>query len=304
MGLQPKSIPLDSLLLDPNNFRFLDDPDFQRAEAHRFHEASVQDRANRRLRNDELRPLKRSILTNGYMEIERIVVRRYDSPEDKFLVLEGNRRLAALRWIKADYDSGIDVPEGVLATLDAVPCLVASGEDLDSSFYDALMGVRHVSGIKAWGGFQEATLVKDLADEHGLDPPAIADRLGMHVRDVNRRYRAIKALEQMADDEEFGGFATADRYPVFHEAVSLPKVRDWLGWNGEASRFTNSEALEDFYSLISPGETESGEPREAKLPTYQQVRQLKDILGHPEAVLMLTDPDRSFFNSLTNGRTV
>src|SRR5687768_13567405 len=38
------------LLLDPNNYRYQDSADFVYADEKRFHEASVQDRAYRRLR--------------------------------------------------------------------------------------------------------------------------------------------------------------------------------------------------------------------------------------------------------------
>jgi hypothetical protein len=43
-----EQVPLDSLLLDPNNYRFQDETDFVFAEPARFHEETVQVRAGGR----------------------------------------------------------------------------------------------------------------------------------------------------------------------------------------------------------------------------------------------------------------
>src|SRR5262245_54005982 len=67
------NVSLDSLLLDPNNFRFQDDEDFVSVEATRFHEPAVQARANDRLKKD-VADLKRSIRRSGFIPVERLVV--------------------------------------------------------------------------------------------------------------------------------------------------------------------------------------------------------------------------------------
>lgn len=140
------------LLLDPNNYRYQDKPDFSYADEKRFHEEGVQDRAFRRLRREEsLVQLKNSFVTNGFIPVERLVVRPYPHAEDRYLVLEGNRRLAALRWIADDYEAGVDIPESVLTSLEAVPVIIVE-DQADPAFYESLMGVRHVSGIRQWGG--------------------------------------------------------------------------------------------------------------------------------------------------------
>ena len=105
-------LPQRKLLLDPNNYRFQDDPDYVHADEKRFHELGVQERAFRRLKAEEsLVQLKNSFRTNGFIPLERLVVRPYSHAEDCYLVLEGNRRLAALRWIADDYQAGVEVPE-------------------------------------------------------------------------------------------------------------------------------------------------------------------------------------------------
>ena len=84
--LRETEYPIAQLLLDPNNYRFLDAPDFRWAEDTRFHEPKVQDAAYRRLRADNsLQALKNSILANGFLPIERLVVRPYEHQKDTYL---------------------------------------------------------------------------------------------------------------------------------------------------------------------------------------------------------------------------
>src|SRR5712691_3060410 len=87
----------DLLLFDPNNYRFQDTDNFVYAAEERFHEDSVQRRAYQRIRlEDGLQALKSSIMRNGYIPVERIVIRPdTGSASGKYLVIDGNRRLAA-----------------------------------------------------------------------------------------------------------------------------------------------------------------------------------------------------------------
>ncbi|NYE19617.1 ParB N-terminal domain-containing protein [Microbacterium immunditiarum] len=290
---------LSELLFDPNNFRFQDEPNFARADETRFAEASVQDRAYQRLRREGISELKSSILANGFLQVERLVVRPH-APSGKYLVVEGNRRLAALRWIAEDHEAGVPVPPEVLDVLRAVPVLTLDAGDAHAA-YLAIMGVRHVGGIKQWGGYQRAKLVTDLRDTYQLETPEVAARLGMTAHEVNRRYRAFKALQQMQRDDEYMDSATSDKYPLFHEALSLPAVREWLKWDDAKSQFEDIEQVHHFYSLITETvdqDEESAEVRLPKLPTYVQVRELRTILTNPEAKQVLLDPDRSFPDAL------
>jgi hypothetical protein len=47
------------------------------------------------LRTEGLTELKNSILANGFLDFERIVVQPYEPVDGLFLVIEGNRRVAA-----------------------------------------------------------------------------------------------------------------------------------------------------------------------------------------------------------------
>jgi hypothetical protein len=302
--LHSETLSPDALLLDPNNYRFQDTENFVYAAEDRFHEDSVQNNALRRIRDEEgLQSLKNSILRNGFMPVERIVVRPYkDSVEGKYVIIDGNRRLAAIKWILEDQKAGVPVSESVLNSIKNLPVVVAELDVADEVFRASLMGIRHVSGAKAWGGYQRAKLIADMRDKLNLDATEVAGRLGLAAQEVNRRFRAFKALQQMQEDEDHGGYSTPEMYPLFHEAVSIPIVRTWLGWNDESNSFTNTENLPQFYQLITPTEDENGSSQEAKIQTYSQVRELRNILSKSEAKRILLDPSRSFQDAITSAR--
>lgn len=282
--MEAKDISLDNLLLDPNNYRLQEVSGYVSVSPDRFQLEQVQKTTLQRLQDEGLKELQKSIIANGFLPIERIVVVPHAAAEGQYLVIEGNRRVAALRGLRDQLNAGIEIPDNVTAVFDAVPCIVAADDPKFPFFRETLMGVRHVGGIKQWGGYQRAKLIVDLRDDHELEATEIADRLGLSVQEVNRRYRAFKALQQMELNEDYAEYANPSKYPLFHEAMSLPVVRTWLGWNDVDSKFDDLENEEQFYQLITPRrDEETGQAPQPKLKTYSDVRELKRILPNPEA---------------------
>ena len=300
--MRSSEIKLEKLLLDPVNYRFQDEAAFKAIPADRYHLDQVQKSTLQLIKKSGIKELHDSIIANGFLQIERIVVVPYEHPETEgyFLVIEGNRRVAALRQIQDEINGGIEIRTDVAAILDGVPCIVFDDKEKAPYFRETLMGVRHVGGIKQWGGYQRAKLIADLRDFYNVEAPDVAAKLGLSIREVNRRYRAYKALQQMKDDEEFGDLAAPTLYPLFHEAVALPEVRDWLKWNQDTNKFEESESIYQFYELITPCTPDDGGPdRPAKLSTFSDIRQLRGIIGNPDAKRYLLDKDRSFVDALT-----
>ena len=90
MKFTPRMLKLNELLLDPNNHRFFDNPDFKKRVVSRFHIDSVQEATIRLLEKNhiyQLKELRNSILANGYVPMERIVVTRYEHKQGKFLII-------------------------------------------------------------------------------------------------------------------------------------------------------------------------------------------------------------------------
>lgn len=296
--MRSEELAISTLLLDPNNYRLQDEVGFRPASYERYHLEQVQKATFLRLKSSGIKELHDSIVANGFLPIERIVVTPYlnDDAPGFYLVIEGNRRVAALRQIAEEVAGGVEIPSKVEAVLQAVPCVVVDEGDGGEYFKEALMGVRHVGGIKEWGGYQRAKLIADMRDLYDLSANDISAKIGLSVREVNRRYRAFKALEQMKDDDEFGDLADPTLYPIFHEAIAGAEIRSWLGWNADTNKFDDADGLAIFYSLITSPDGVEGNP---KLKGYSDVRQLKNVLPNPDARRILFDPERPFLDSLT-----
>lgn len=300
--LTDKNVSPSELLLDPNNYRFHDFDRYIEADEERFNESTVQDSAYNKLKEQEsLRSLKQSIKTNGFIPVDKLVVRPYHHNEDDrdlYVVIEGNRRLAAVKWLLEDHRAGATVPELVLQSIESLPVLVAEESMQDEVFRASLMGIRHVGGISEWGGYQRAKLIGEMRDELGLDPQEIGERLGLTTHEVTRRYRAISCLRQMREDEDYGTFVTSGMYKLFHEAVSIPVLRKWLewveDWDNDRLGFMNEERKRQFYALLTPTIEEGEDDRPPKITTYLQVRKLREIISNEEARRLLFDSNRDF----------
>ena len=137
-----------------------------------------------------------------------------------------------------------------------------------------------------------------LVDDFGLPLNEAAKQIGMSSHEASRRYRALKALEQMQNDEEFGTLSDPKMYRLFHEAISVVKIKDWLSWHDNKYRFTDENNREKFFKLLVPhtpeDEVESGRAKEPKIRTYLDVRNLRDIIGNIEAEECLDDPEKSY----------
>jgi hypothetical protein len=300
MKVLPGHVAPTQLLLDPNNYRFHDLQGYKPVtNRSRYAEPGVQARALTHLQDTEafeLEPLKDSIATNGYIPLEQIVVEAYGEAEGSdtlYLVIEGNRRVAAVKVLLDEHSFGaVDISDEKLTTLTQLPVLEIVGTpDEKLEYQQTLMAIRHIAGIKAWGPYQQARLITELHDKSGSFS-IVAQRVGISSREVGRRFRAAKALRQMEEDEEFGEHASPKLYSLFHEAISQPKVREWLDFSDGTFQAENPENRRSFYELLSPRVVE-GVMHPAKLQDNRQVRRLQDIVDKPVPLRILLDPERT-----------
>jgi len=306
MSFRSDTVSIEKLLLDPNNYRFLDLDDYVKVVANRIHEESVQNRSVDLIKKDgrdELRALKESIEINGYINIEALVLKPYEHNPDLFVVVEGNRRVAAMKWLKNDREAGSEIPMTLIESFNSISAIILDTTDENyDQIQHILIGVRHVSGIKQWGGYQRAKLLVELVEENGFSVSEAAQRIGMSPNEALRRFRAFKALEQLANDDEFGSYTDPKMYRLFHEAVSVVKIKEWLGWDESEFKFTNEEELKKYYKLLIPifpeDDDEPARSEPPKIKTYQDVRNLREILGNEDAETSLYNPNQSYSEAL------
>jgi hypothetical protein len=296
---EAQEIRVDRLLLDPNNYRFLDRRKFKKKVATRFHEESVQRATLDSLEQSyQLDELKQSILTNGYVPMERIIAVPYRPKAGYYLVVEGNRRVAALKSLLRDKtEAAITLSQKQISSFSKIPCAVLTGKGTSLKHAErVIMGIRHIAGPKEWGAYQQAVLVSELKDDEALDFSQIAEMLGISSIEASRRYRAIGALKAMEVDELFARKAEPKYYRLFQEMVSLPDVRERFGWSTETNVFIDTEKARLFFDLISP----DGK-HDAKLQTFGDVRKLKFIVGNNKAEDLLFDSSKQYSEAVKIG---
>jgi len=288
--LRPEKIQLEDILLDPNNPRFAAlGEDINIIPENRYHEMNVQKVAYERMKNRifEVQELRDTIKTLGFLPVDRIVVRKWKGVKGnitKYVVIEGNRRVAALKWLIELHASGKETftPEQ-LNNFNSLDALILDDENAPETVKWILPGLRHVSGVKEWGPYQRARAVFILR-ELGCNPQEVALSLGLSTRAANQLWRSYLALEQMKNDEEYGEYAEPKIYSYFEETFKCPNVREWLAWDDNQRRFMNKERLREFFSWIVGEIIEEGEPSESKLPEAKSIRDLGKIIDDEKAL--------------------
>lgn len=288
--LERQNVPLESLLLDPNNPRFFELANWNQVAETMYHLDKVQSMTLARMERadiGQIEELKNSIKSNGYIASENIVVKPYLHADGYYIVIEGNRRLTAMRAIVSeslnpDSDPSIQSLKEV-----EVAVYVPTGDpERDRTNEMILQGLRHISGPKEWGAYQKANLVVQLHDEMEQGWSEIAERLGLGPRVTSRYYRAFKALQQMMQSDEWGSAANPKLFTLFDEALSRPMLKDWLGWSENDYKFTNAPRLQTFYTMLVGDPEADEDKRMPQITNPQHLRKFASLIAsdRPTAV--------------------
>lgn len=105
-----------------------------------------------------------SFLENGYIDYEPLVVKQN---KDKFTVIEGNRRLAAIKEILANPDK---YKSDKIEDLKSIPVLVFpenSDDDQTATEMRVYLGVRHLLGFREWPPYAKAQFLETESKKPG-----------------------------------------------------------------------------------------------------------------------------------------
>ena len=183
----------------------------------------------------DLSEIVESLAANGYIDIEPLIAQKI---QGRFRVLEGNRRLAAIRiLLNPDLatGTGIAVPElvdAVRASLKTVTVYAVANPDQARDF----IGFKHINGPHKWDAHAKGRFAADWYEkekDQGLTLKKIAQRLGDRHDTVVRLVNGIVILDQA---ENARVFSLQDRYPGrkfafshLYTALTRPGYRDFLG---------------------------------------------------------------------------
>lgn len=235
MDIINKSVSVKQLLLDPNNFRL----DYQITEEEITEDKFIdsQEETLLKLEDENIEEIRQSILDNGFIEIDRIVVKKsslHNNDLPYYIVVEGNRRTAALKTIYDDHSKNkINVSPELKDQFEAINVCLINSDDTEKvlTLSASLMGIRHVSGPKKWKGVQAAKLINRLK-EYGKSFQEIGNLLGIDKDDTKRRYEGFLAFCQMKNDPIFGDKCNYNHYALLLEFIQNKYSKDWLRWDG------------------------------------------------------------------------
>jgi hypothetical protein len=198
-------------------------------------------------RGEELGELLQSIAANGYLDIEPLIV-WLDPADQKLTVLEGNRRLAAIRLFRepglvdAIYKNErlkIGVPEITPATLDTLVG-VSVYRVPDRNAARSFIGFKHINGAAKWESYAKAKFAAEWYKSNNVSLEEISERIGDRHDTIKRMVAAIYVLEQA---EREGVFSLTDRkitkfnFSHLYTALSRTTYMTYLGLETAWARY-------------------------------------------------------------------
>ncbi|CAN5287157.1 hypothetical protein BH09BAC1_BH09BAC1_07310 [soil metagenome] len=310
--MNSKKIALKKLFLDPNNYRLRSKAQYKEIpdlNDDKITGQALQQRTFNILsgkNNVDIKDLMDSFMENGFLKVDNILVRKLDNGEG-YVVIEGNRRVAALKVLYKSYLEGFDIgalnpkifdePDNDNAGLEVVIYNYDSPED-----YLILMGLRHVSGNKKWDRYNQAKLIAELHQQN-YTVSKIAGKLGITDRNaVQLQLDAYYAIQDFLSDassyDSPSNFNPHDRFMIFVEVLLKKNVREWLGWSNTGKKFGNSDRLKRFYTWITPTYEVSdehdaglndGELLDPIIVNHKQIRLLNEIIDDEDSLERMED---------------
>jgi len=228
-----ESASIDELYLDPFNPRLRRD---FRAKA------KAQDEILKKMKEWTLEELALSYLESGgfWPHEALLVVKDELYGETKFVVVEGNRRLAALKYLQDAFDGKpvsrkwetiIKDEKQPTDLFSKIPYILADSRDDVQAF----LGFRHVTGIKSWGGDEKAGFIAKLIDEQKMTYEQVMCIIGNSTPAVRRHYIAYRVLLQMEESvEEFDHELAEGRFAILYMSLQTEGAKEYLQINMEA----------------------------------------------------------------------
>lgn len=274
-----ETLSLDQIVLDPNNYRFRDNKNYKPVSSEDIIMPSVQKRTEQLItgkKNENIQDLITSFKESGFLPVDQIQVQRI-SGTDKYKVIEGNRRIATLKYLRREFEENhIDLGNLKSSIFKEIPVVLY--DDENPQHYYVLMGLKHVSGNKKWPLVNQAELMRDMIDS-GMSEEEVANALGgIGIRRLRRSLRALALVEDYKRSDYKDQF-TADMFNIFDTAVNSTNFKEWLDWDDSDYIAQNKSNRDRFFTWISKDEEsdEDGQVLEIKDPIINTGRDVRDI---------------------------
>jgi hypothetical protein len=182
-----------------------------------------------------LEELAVSFLESGTFWVqEALLVTREDlNGRERLVVIEGNRRLAALMYLRNAFEGSpaskkwqeiarIARPSATLFT--KIPyILVDSRKEIE-----AFLGFRHVTGIKEWRPAEKAQYIAKLIDTRDMGYEEVMRKIGSKTSTVRQNYISYRLLLEIEDVAGIPRENFEDRFSVMYLSLRTEGVQKYL----------------------------------------------------------------------------
>jgi len=175
-----------------------------------------------------------SFLESGFWPQEALlVVEELVNGRKRRVVVEGNRRLAALKLLKLAFDGKPESkkwselvahrkpPQELFLEIPFIQ--VGSRKDIV-----AFLGFRHVTGIKEWNPAEKAEYIAKLIETDKMDYDEIRRKIGSKTNTVRQNYISYRLLLQMEGEEEIDLRRVEDKFSVLYLSLRSLGVQKYL----------------------------------------------------------------------------
>ena len=238
-----------------------------------------------------------SIKASGFFEHEPLIA---IEEEGKKIVIEGNRRLAAVKCILqpelADY-IGINknlliVEPSVRASLSTLPVIIVN-ERKDAWKF---IGFKHINGPAKWGSYAKAQYISQIKNEYGITLEDIASQIGDTHRTVQKLYQGLQVIEQAERLRKFDRTDIPSNRLYFshlYTGLTYDGFKEFLGLKDVSEELQNpvpkekTDSLEELLTWIFGSKKKEMEPViQSQNP---DLRLLESVLKNTEAIYALRD---------------
>jgi ParB-like chromosome segregation protein Spo0J len=243
-----------------------------------------------------LEELAVSFLENGFWPQEPLIVtKEVVYGRSSLVVIEGNRRLAALKLLQLACKKQANDPKWAelvsefkpsASLFSKIPYIeVSSRADLE-----AFLGFRHVTGIKEWKPAEKAEYISKLIDEGGYTYEEVMRKIGSKTPSVRQNYISYKLLLQMEDEEDISVGKVETKFSVLFLSLRTEGVQKYLHIDIKANprKAQRPVPRSHLKNLANFARWLFGtDSQEAVVTDSRQVDQFGKILENPKAVAYL-----------------
>ena len=235
----------------------------------------------------DVRELIMSIQASGFFHHEFLIVEK-----DTLVVLEGNRRLAAVRLLleprllEEQTNQIHQLTQSDKNELRSVPVVYGTRESAWR-----YLGFKHVNGPAKWSSYAKSCYIATVHREHGVSLQDIARQIGDTHRTVQRLFQGLMVKEQA---EETRKFDLDDRwnnhfsFSHLYTGITYQGISSFLGLKPEHEEKERPVPEDKESELGELFQWLYGSKKENLPPIVQSqnphLRQLDRVLGHPEAL--------------------